>query len=46
VLEYWIVDPELEMVKIYRLTDGQYGSDKERAQERGEILTTALLSMT
>ena len=43
VLEYWIVDPELELVKIYRLTDGRYGRAEERAQERGETVTTALL---
>ena len=43
VLEYWIVDPELELVKIYRLSDGRYGRAEERAEERGETLTTALL---
>jgi len=43
VQEYWIVDPELELVKIYRLTDGRYGRAEERAQERGETLTTVLL---
>jgi len=43
VLEYWIVDPDLALVKIYRLTDGRYGRAEERAQERGETVTTALL---
>jgi len=43
VLEYWIVDPELALVKIYRLTDGRYAKAEEVAQERGETLTTALL---
>ncbi len=43
VLEYWIVDPDLALVKIYRLTDGRYGRAEERAQERGETLTTVLL---
>ena len=43
VLEYWIVDPELALVKIYRLTDGRYGRAEERAQERGETVTTVLL---
>ena len=43
VLEYWIVDPELALVKIYRLTDGRYAKAEERAEERGETLTTALL---
>jgi len=43
VSEYWIVDPELALVKIYRLTDGRYGRAEERAEERGETVTTALL---
>jgi len=43
VLEYWIVDPELALVKIYRLTDGRYAKAEERAQERGETVTTVLL---
>ena len=43
VSEYWIVDPELALVKIYRLTDGRYAKAEERAEERGETVTTALL---
>ena len=43
VQEYWIVDPELELVKIYCLTDGRYGRAEERAEERGETVTTVLL---
>ena len=43
VLEYWIVDPDLALVKIYRLTDGRYAKAEERAEERGETLTTVLL---
>ncbi len=43
VLEYWIVDPELALVKIYRMADGRYAKAEERAEERGETLTTALL---
>jgi len=43
VLEYWVVDPELELVKIYRLTDVRYTKAEERAEERGETVTTDLL---
>jgi len=43
VQEYWIVDPELSLVKMYRLSEGRYGHAEERAEERGEHLTTALL---
>jgi len=43
VLEYWIIDPELDLVKVYRLSEGRYGRAEERAWERGETLTTPLL---
>ena len=43
VLEYWIVDPELSQVKVYRLAEGRYGRFEERAEERHETLTTSLL---
>ncbi len=42
VREYWIVDPDLALVKVYGLTDGRYGRAEEVAQERGEVLTTSL----
>jgi Uma2 family endonuclease len=41
--EYWIIDPELELLKIYRLTDGRYGQATVLAHETQDILTTPLL---
>jgi Uma2 family endonuclease len=41
--EYWIVDPELETVKIYRLSDQGYVRPEELAREANETLVTALL---
>jgi Uma2 family endonuclease len=43
VREYWIVDPELEAVKIYRLTDQGYVRAAELAREANETLSTPLL---
>jgi len=41
--EYWIVDPELETVKVYRMTDTGYLRAAELARETGDRLATALL---
>lgn len=43
VREYWIVDPELEAVKIYRLTAQGYVRAAELAREANEALSTPLL---
>ncbi|MEX5215458.1 MAG: Uma2 family endonuclease [Nitrospiraceae bacterium] len=41
--EYWIIDPELDLVKIYRLTDGRYGQAAVLTLEAQDLLTTPLL---
>jgi Uma2 family endonuclease len=43
VPEYWIVDPELETVKVYRLTEQGYVRAAELSREAGERLATPLL---
>lgn len=43
VAEYWIVDPELETVKIYRMTDQGYVRSAELARETSNELSTPLL---
>ena len=44
VKEYWIVDPELDNVKRYRLHEGRYGIPHELSTEHAEAtLTTPLL---
>ena len=43
VYEYWVVDPELECVKVYRRTDGGYDRIAELTREAGDSLTTPLL---
>ena len=45
VKEYWIVDPELDSIKLYRLRDGRYDAPHELTLEQSQaILTTPLLS--
>jgi Uma2 family endonuclease len=43
VREYWIVDPDLETVKIYRLTDQGYVRAAELARETHDVLSSPLL---
>ena len=43
VREYWIVDPELEGIKIYRLTDQGYIRAAELSRETNDSLSTPLL---
>lgn len=44
VKEYWIVDPALELVKVLRLGADRYAAPIELTLERGESITTHLLS--
>ncbi len=43
VLEYWIVDPELETVKVYRKAGDLFDRPVELSSEAGDALTTPLL---
>jgi Uma2 family endonuclease len=43
VPEYWVVDPELEAVKVYRLVEGTYQKAGELSLEDDAVLTTPLL---
>ncbi|MBI3391603.1 MAG: Uma2 family endonuclease, partial [Nitrospirae bacterium] len=40
VPEYWIVDPELETVKVFRMTDQGYVRAAELSRESGDALST------
>ena len=40
VSEYWIIDPELETVKVYRSVDGRYVRVTELAREADATLTS------
>jgi Uma2 family endonuclease len=43
VQEYWIVDPELETVKIFKLAQEKYGRPVELSKENNDVLTSELL---
>jgi Uma2 family endonuclease len=43
ISEYWVVDPELETVKIYRAAEKGYTRVAELSRETNDTLTTPLL---
>jgi Uma2 family endonuclease len=43
VAEYWIVDPDLDAIKVLRLVDSRYQRVSELTLEAGDVLTTPLL---
>ena len=43
VVEYWVVDPEIDAVKVFRRTDDRYARVAELLLENGDVLTTPLL---
>jgi Uma2 family endonuclease len=43
VQEYWVVDPDLEEVRVYRRQGERYVRSALLSAEQGDVLTTALL---
>jgi Uma2 family endonuclease len=43
VSEYWVVDPDLDLIKAYRLVEGRYARTAELTLAAGDVLTTPLL---
>jgi len=43
VSEYWVVDPDTDVVRIYRRTGDRFGRALELSREAGDVLTTPLL---
>jgi len=43
VSEYWVVDPEIDRVRIYRRAGDGFGKPVELSLETGDVLTTPLL---
>jgi Uma2 family endonuclease len=43
VAEYWIVDPEIDVIRIYRRTGNAFDREVELTREADDVLTTPLL---
>jgi Uma2 family endonuclease len=43
VSEYWVVDPDIDLVKVYRLVEGRYTRTSELTLAEGDVLTTPRL---
>lgn len=43
VSDYWVVDPELDVVRVYRRNGDRFGRPQELSTEAGDVLATPLL---
>ncbi len=43
VTEYWIVDPEIDVIRVHRRSGGSFSRPIELSRENGNVLTTPLL---
>jgi Uma2 family endonuclease len=43
VQEYWVVDPEIDVVRVYRREGDSFTRPVERSREAGDVLRTPLL---
>jgi Uma2 family endonuclease len=43
VSEYWVVDPELDLIKVYRRVSGRFERAGELSLESADVLSTPLL---
>jgi len=43
VSEYWFVDPEVDVVRVYRREGSRFSRATELSREAGDVLTTSLL---
>jgi Uma2 family endonuclease len=43
VSEYWVVDPLIDVIRVYRREDAGFGRPNELSRQAGDVLTTPLL---
>jgi Uma2 family endonuclease len=44
VTEYWVVDPDLDAIRVYRRTDDDFDRPMQLSAEASDVLTTPLLA--
>jgi Uma2 family endonuclease len=44
VAEYWVIDPELELVRVYRWDEGSFSRPTELTRESGDVLVSTVLA--
>jgi Uma2 family endonuclease len=43
VTEYWVVEPDIDGIRVYKRTGDRFARPVELSREAGDVLTTALL---
>jgi Uma2 family endonuclease len=43
VVEYWVVDPDIDVIRVYRREGDRFTRPVELWREAGDVLTTAIL---
>jgi Uma2 family endonuclease len=43
VTEYWVVDPDIDVIRVYRRSAEGFARPVELSAETGDVLTTPLL---
>jgi Uma2 family endonuclease len=43
VAEYWVVDPRIDVIRVYRREGARFGRPLELSREADDVLTTPLL---
>ena len=43
VVEYWIVDPDIDVIRVYRRDGERFARPVELSREAGDVLRTPLL---
>jgi Uma2 family endonuclease len=43
VMEYWVVDPDIDLIRVYRREGEMFGRPVEMTREGSDVLTTPLL---
>jgi Uma2 family endonuclease len=43
VSEYWVIDPDIDVIRAYRREGDQFGRPQELSRENADVVTTSLL---